>query len=91
MISSHTTQEFKTQQPNAISTGPSASRALTMLTPTDAWRILCRRTGGSVSRPTFYRWLSCGRVYSVRMGFRIFVPLPALEDLIKQCLAGERY
>lgn len=62
-----------------------------MLTPTNAWRILCRRTGGSISRTTFYRWLSCGKIYSIRMGYRLFIPYPAVEELIKQCLAGERY
>lgn len=62
-----------------------------MLAPVNAWRILRRRTGGGVSRATFYRWLSNGKIYSVRVGFRIFVPWPALEDLIRRCLAGERY
>ncbi len=61
-----------------------------MLSPSQAWRVLCHRTGGGISRATFYRWVNSGKVYSIRLGFRIFIPLPALDDLIKQCEAGER-
>lgn len=60
-----------------------------LLSIQSAWRILRRRTGGSVSRATFYRWVSSGRLGSVRMGFRIFVPLAALDDFIRKCLKGE--
>lgn len=63
---------------------------MSMLSPKSACRILCTRTGGSISLVTFYRWLRSGKVYSIRLGQRIFIPRPALEDLIKQCLAGER-
>ena len=62
-----------------------------MYPPASAWRILCSRTGGSIALVTFYRWLRNGRIYSIRMGQRIFIPLPALEDAIKQCLAGEKF
>jgi hypothetical protein len=62
-----------------------------MLPPCRAWQILCQRTGCQVCRATFYRWISTGNVYSVRLGFRIFVPKTALEHLIEQCLAGERF
>ena len=67
-----------------------ASAPLAMLTPTHAWRLLCRRTGGSISRTTFYRWLNSGRVGAVRLGFRFLIPLPMLEEVIKKCLDGER-
>jgi hypothetical protein len=67
-----------------------ASPALPMLTPTHAWRLLCRRTGGSISRTTFYRWLNSGRVGAVRLGYRFVVPLPMLEEVIQKCLDGER-
>jgi len=67
-----------------------ASAPLPMLTPTHAWRILCRRTGGTISRTTFYRWINSGRVGAVRVGFRFLVPLPMLEEVIKKCLDGER-
>jgi len=66
------------------------SSALPMLTPTHAWRLLCRRTGGSISRTTFYRWINSGRVGAVRMGFRFLIPLPMIEEVIKKCLDGER-
>ncbi len=62
-----------------------------MLTPANAWRILRRRTGGSISRSAFYRWLNSGKLYSIRLGFRIYVPFHALEDLIKLVLAGDRF
>ena len=67
-----------------------ASALLPMLTPTHAWHLLCRRTGGSISRTTFYRWINSGRVGAVRVGFRFLVPLPMLEEVIKKCLDGER-
>jgi hypothetical protein len=61
-----------------------------MMSPRSAWRLLCARTGGDVTLMTFYRWLKNGKVYSIRLGYRIFVPRSSVEDLIKQCLAGER-
>ncbi len=70
---------------------PAGRETRTMLRPRAAWRILCRSTGGEISLVTFYRWLSTGKVYSIRLGHRIFIPLPALEEVIKQCRAGERF
>jgi excisionase family DNA binding protein len=67
-----------------------ASAPLVMLTPTHAWRLLCRRTGGTISRTTFYRWINSGRVGAIRMGTRFLIPLPMLEEVIKKCLDGER-
>jgi excisionase family DNA binding protein len=61
-----------------------------MLTPTHAWRLLCRRTGARISLTTFYRWLNSGRVSAVRVGYRFLVPLPMLEEVIAKCLDGER-
>ena len=68
----------------------SASTPLPMLTPTHAWRLLCRRTGGSVSLTTFYRWIRSGQVGAVRLGSRFLIPLPILEEVIQKCLDGER-
>jgi hypothetical protein len=76
---------------------PSGARRATlkagavMLTPAAARRSLCARTGATIAMVTFYRWLRDGRVYSIRLGQRIFVPQAALDDLIKTCLAGERF
>ena len=67
-----------------------ARSGLPMLTPTHAWRMLCRRTGGKISRTTFYRWINSGRVGVVRVGFRFLIPLPLLEEIIQRCLDGER-
>lgn len=62
-----------------------------LLPPTAAWRILRRRTGGHVSRSTFYRWLDSGRVFSLRMGSRMYVPWQALQEVIGRCLSGEPF
>jgi excisionase family DNA binding protein len=67
-----------------------ATPALPMLTPTNAWRLLCRRTGATISRTTFYRWLNSGRVGAIRMGSRFLIPLPMLEEVIQKCLDGQR-
>jgi excisionase family DNA binding protein len=66
------------------------SPALPMLTPTNAWHLLCRRTGGSISRSTFYRWLNSGRIGATRVGYRFLIPLPLLEEVIQECLDGKR-
>jgi len=60
-----------------------------LLSPTNAWRILRKRTGGHIARSTFYRWLDSGRVYSVRMGSRIYIPWQTLQEVINRCLNGE--
>lgn len=79
-------------QAAAGSRGPTSPRnRVPMLPPTRAWSILCARTGGSIALVTFYRWLRNGKIYSIRLGQRIFVPQTALDDAIKQCLAGERF
>ncbi|HUI44095.1 MAG TPA: hypothetical protein VL523_19190 [Terriglobia bacterium] len=61
-----------------------------MLTPSNAWRILELRTGINIGRSTFYRWIQCGRVFSLKMGGKIVVPWGELEHVIRQCRNGER-
>jgi hypothetical protein len=61
-----------------------------MFPPRTAWRIVCQRTRSPLSLGSFYRWIGTGKVYAVRLGYRIYVPRAALEDVIKRCLAGER-
>lgn len=56
-----------------------------LLSPRNAWRVFCHTTGWAVARATFYRWVRSGRVYSVRVGFRIFVPWDALDHFMIQC------
>ncbi len=73
-----------------VPTGGDEQHTATMLVPSAAWRILCRATGAAIARSTFYRWVTSGRVYSVRLGFRIYIPWPSLDELIRQCKAGER-
>ncbi len=60
-----------------------------MLQVPAAWHSLCARTGGAVALVTFYRWLRQGRIYSFRLGWRIFVPRDALDDFIRKCLEGD--
>jgi len=62
-----------------------------LLSPPNAWRILRKRTGGHVSRSTFYRWLESGKVYSLRMGSRMYIPWQALQEVISRCLSGEPF
>jgi hypothetical protein len=81
--------QLSSPAPKGQSSQP-GSPALPMLTPTHAWRLLCRRTGGTISRTTFYRWINSGRVGVVRVGFRFLVPLPMIEEVIQKCLDGER-
>jgi hypothetical protein len=73
----------------ATSLDPASQTAL--LTPARAWRVLCYRTGISVSRATFYRWLNNGRVFSFRLGQKFYVPMPTIEEIVKHCRAGERF
>jgi excisionase family DNA binding protein len=63
--------------------------AASFLSTQSAWRVLQRRTGGNVSRATFYRWVGSGKLSSIRLGFRIYIPLPALDDFVRKCLSGE--
>ena len=64
---------------------PAPAAPPAMLAPATALRILCRRTGGTLSKATFYRWISDGRIRSVRLGKHILIPFPVLEDFIRQC------
>lgn len=59
-----------------------------LVSPPTAWRILHRRTGGRVSRSTFYRWLESGKIYSLRMGSRMYIPWQTLQEIIEKCLEG---
>jgi excisionase family DNA binding protein len=75
---------------NEATTMVETSTTLPLISPSSAWRILCRRTGIPVSRATFYRWLSNGKLYSVRLGQKIYIPVASLDEIIRQCRAGER-
>lgn len=82
--------ETHTARTGNLMTQKSEPMSPALLTPFHAWRLLCRRTGGNISRATFYRWINAGRVDVVRVGFRFLVPLPVLEETIQKCLDGER-
>lgn len=74
--------------PAGSAKAPAAERPQ-MLIPQAALRMLCQRTGGTISRTTFYRWVGSGRVPSIRLGSRIFIPRPALEEVIQKCFEVE--
>ena len=65
------------------SSSPSGAQA-PLLSASSAWLTLRHRTGIPVSRATFYRWLSNGKVYSMRLGLKLYVPLSSIEELVKQ-------
>ena len=69
--------------------GAAKPKSPEMVNTHHAWRRLCASTGCEVTMRTFYNWISNGRLYSVRMGRQIFVPVSALETLIENCLRGE--
>ena len=68
---------------------PPVGAGAAMLVPQNALRILRHRTGGTISKATFYRWVNSGKVPSIRLGARILIPWPALEELIQKCFEGE--
>ncbi len=81
---------------NKMPAGPpaplgSVSPEIPLVPPSSAWRILCHRTGVQVSRSTFYRWIGGGKVFCFRLGQKLYVPMPILEELIKHVRAGERF
>ena len=75
--------------PSGARRAPSDSQP--MLSIASAWRILCKKTGVSIGRNTFYRRVSRGTVYSIRLGGRVYIPLVDLEELIKRSEAGEKF
>jgi hypothetical protein len=70
---------------------PGAAGQMPLLTPASAWRVLCTRTGISVSRATFYRWLNSGKVFSFRLGQKFYIPVPIIDEIVKHCRAGEPF
>ncbi len=69
---------------------PETFNGMPMLSPFNAWKILVRRTGVACGKSTFYRWVSSGKVVSFRLGQRIFIPLPEVDNIIRKCRGGER-
>ncbi len=61
-----------------------------LLTRKRAWEILHERMGIRVSRSTFYRWLENGKVVSVKLGHRLYVPASEILVIVKKCVNGER-
>lgn len=60
-----------------------------LLTVASAWNSLRRRTGIPLARATFYRWVSSGKIYSLRMGLKVYIPSSVVEGIVKQCKNGD--
>jgi hypothetical protein len=80
-----------TRRESAQFTSSNGIVPLTLLTPKHAMRLLRLKTGVTCSQASFYRWISEGRILTVRMGYRLFVPVSAVEECVQRCLAGERF
>jgi predicted site-specific integrase-resolvase len=61
-----------------------------MLSPGSAMRILDVRMGITVGRSTFYRWMQTGRLFSIKLGGKIYVPLSEMETIMERLSRGER-
>ncbi len=84
------THEVKAVAPEPLDMSLMRAAPLVMLTPRQALRRFYAGTGFEIARETLYLWIKTEKIYSVRMGRRIFIPVEALDNLVKQCLAGER-
>ncbi len=60
-----------------------------LLTASSAWLALQGRTGIPIGRATFYRWLSNGKIFSVRIGTKMYIPLSVIEEIVRRCQSGE--
>ncbi|HEV2426352.1 MAG TPA: helix-turn-helix domain-containing protein [Terriglobia bacterium] len=61
-----------------------------MLSPDDAMQLLQMRLGILVGRSTFYRWVYSGRLFSVKLGGKLFIPLSEMEVLMQRLARGDR-
>lgn len=62
-----------------------------LLTVSTAWSSLRRRTGIPLARATFYRWVGSGKVYSMRLGLKVYIPASVIDGIVKQCRGGEAF
>lgn len=60
-----------------------------LLTVAGAWSTLRRRTGIPLARATFYRWVSSGKVYSLRMGLKVYIPSSVVDGIVRKCQGGD--
>ncbi|MGH9434880.1 MAG: hypothetical protein ACRD06_02640 [Terriglobia bacterium] len=60
-----------------------------LLTIGSAWTSLRHRTGIPLARATFYRWVSSGKIYSLRMGLKVYIPSSVIEGIVRQCKSGD--
>lgn len=61
-----------------------------MLSPDGAMQLLEARLGILVGRSTFYRWIYSGRLFSVKLGGKLFIPLSEMEILVQRLVRGDR-
>ncbi len=61
-----------------------------LISASSALYMIRRRTSIPVARATFYRWLNNGRIFSCRLGQKLYVPMSVVEETVKKCQSGER-
>ncbi len=61
-----------------------------MLSPEHALEVLDARLGIAVGRSTFYRWVHSGRVFAIKLGGKIYVPLAEMESVVDRLSRGAR-
>jgi hypothetical protein len=82
------TEEEKLEARRRYNASLKAPESPMMLSTKQAWERLCAKTGCGIAFATFQRWVHDGRVPVIRLGNKIFVPIPIMDDLIEQCLNG---
>lgn len=84
------TDELKNVGPHPTGSSTVHAAPPLMLRPRIALRRLCRGTGCEVGLSTLYLWIATGKIDSVRVGDRIFIPAQVVDNLIERCLMGDR-
>lgn len=78
-------EDSETAERSAIS-----GSAVPLISASSALYLIRHRTSIPVARATFYRWLNNGRIFSCRLGQKLYVPLSVVEETVKKCRSGER-
>ncbi|MGH9326134.1 MAG: helix-turn-helix domain-containing protein [Terriglobia bacterium] len=71
--------------------GPLDARSqTTLVSASSALNLIRHRTSIPVARATFYRWLNNGRIFSCRLGQKLYVPMSVVDETVRKCRSGER-
>lgn len=86
----YTTVAFPANQRSRNQRPPEDETRPIMLSPDRAMQLLGLRLGIIVGRSTFYRWVYTGRLFSVKLGGKLFIPLSEMEIVVQRLAHGER-